>query len=234
MVEPSVPARRCDNAPVTASSDRRERLQRAVLYLVCSIRPGGRALDDVLAPALTGGVDIVQLRDKEASKDELLAAAAVARRLCDGAGALLILNDRPDLVQAAAADGCHVGQDDMDVPEARALAGDDAIVGQSTHFPAEIDAGAEADYIGVGPVYSTPTKPGRPAVGLELVRFAAAFAPVPFFAIGGIDASNVAAVGAAGARRVAVVRAIAEADDPRAAAAQLRAAIGREAVDGVA
>jgi len=215
-------------------TDRRERLERAVLYLVCSARPGGRALADVLAPALAGGVDVVQLRDKDASSDELLAAAAVARRLCDEAGALLILNDRPDLVQAAGADGCHVGQDDMDVPEARVLAGDEAIVGQSTHFPGEIDAATEADYIGVGPVHATPTKPGRPAVGIELVRFAGAFAPVPFFAIGGIDATNVAAVVDAGARRIAVVRAIAEAADPRAAAAQLRAAVMGEPVNGIA
>ncbi len=205
-----------------------------MLYLVCSTRPGGRPLEDVLAPALAGGVDIVQLRDKEASAAELLEAAAVARGLCDAADALLILNDRPDLVAAAAADGCHVGQDDMDVAAARALAGEGAIVGQSTHFPAEIDGATEADYIGVGPVHSTPTKPGRPAVGLELVRFAGAFAPVPFFAIGGIDASNVDAVVAAGARRIAVVRAISDAPDPRAAAAQLRAALVGEAIDGIA
>ena len=216
------------------SSDRRERLERAVLYLVCSLRPGGRALEDVLAPALAGGVDIVQLRDKQATNDELLAAAAIARGLCDEAGALLILNDRPDLVANAGADGCHVGQDDMDVSEARALAGEGAIVGLSTHFPDEIDAGSAADYIGVGPVHSTPTKPGRPAVGLELVRFAGFFAPVPFFAIGGIDSSNVAAVVEAGARRIAVVRAIADAADPRAAAAELRAAVLGEPIDGVA
>jgi thiamine-phosphate pyrophosphorylase len=214
--------------------DRRERLQHARLYLVCCTRPGGRAIEDVLTPALAGGVDIVQLRDKRASTEELLAAAAVARRLCDETGALLILNDRPDLVRAAGADGCHVGQDDMDVPEARALAGDAAIVGQSTHFPYEIDAAGGADYIGVGPVYATPTKPGRPAVGLELVRFAGAFAPVPFFAIGGIDAANVDAVVDAGARRIAVVRAIAEAADPRAAAARLRAAIAGEPIRGIA
>jgi thiamine-phosphate pyrophosphorylase len=219
---------------VPVSADRRARLERAVLYLVCSTCPGGRALADVLAPALAGGVDIVQLRDKLASDAQLLAAAAVARRLCDEAGALLIFNDRPDLVAEAGADGCHVGQDDMDVSAARALAGEGAVVGQSTHFPNEIDAAGEADYIGVGPVHSTPTKPGRPAVGLELVRFARAFAPVPFFAIGGIDATNVDAVVEAGARRIAVVRAIAEAADPRVAAAQLRAAIVGEPVNGIA
>jgi thiamine-phosphate pyrophosphorylase len=214
--------------------DRLALLERAVLYFICSTYPGGRPLEDVLAPALAGGVDIVQLRDKQASSDELLAAAAVARPLCDAAGALLILNDRPDLVAAAEADGCHVGQDDMDVSEARALAGEGAIVGQSTHFPGEVLAATEADYIGVGPVHATPTKPGRPAVGLELVSFAGAHASVPFFAIGGIDASNVDAVVAAGARRIAVVRVIADAADPRAAAAQLRAAIVGEPIHGIA
>jgi len=219
---------------VALPADRRALLERAVLYLVCSTRPGGRALADVLAPALAGGVDIVQLRDKHATTSDLLAAAAVARRLCDEAGALLILNDRPDLVQQAGADGCHVGQDDMNVRDARALAGEGAIVGQSTHFPGEVVAAAEADYIGVGPVHATPTKPGRPAVGLELVRFAEAHARVPFFAIGGIDASNVGAIVDAGARRVAVVRAIADAPDPRAAAAGLRAAIVGEPIRGIA
>jgi thiamine-phosphate pyrophosphorylase len=204
--------------------ERRTRLQDARLYLVCDLRPGGRDLAEVLAPALAGGVDIVQLRDKQAGDDELLAAAAIARRLCDDAGALLILNDRPDLVLAAAADGCHVGQEDMDVAAARALAGPDALVGHSTHFPYQVDAAAAADYIGVGPVYATPTKPGRHPAGVELVRYAAFHAPVPFFAIGGIDAGNVDDVVAAGARRIAVVRAIAEAADPAGAAALLRAA----------
>jgi thiamine-phosphate pyrophosphorylase len=221
-------------ASVSEPRDRKTRLQEAVLYLVCSTRPGGRPLEDVLTGALAGGVDIVQLRDKAAGRDELLAAAAIARRLCDATGALLILNDRPDLVLESGADGCHVGQDDMDVPEARALAGEGAIVGQSTHFPGEIDVGDAADYIGVGPVFATPTKPGRRPVGLELVRFAGAHAPVPFFAIGGIDASNIDAVVDAGARRVAVVRAIADAADPRAAAAGLRAALVGEPVDGIA
>jgi thiamine-phosphate pyrophosphorylase len=219
---------------VPASDDRKARLRRAVLYLVCDLRPGGRALRDVLGPALDGGVDIVQLRDKQAGDEELLAAAAVARELCDAAGALLILNDRPDLVTAAGADGCHVGQDDVGIEQARELAGAGAIVGLSTHFPADIDAAGGADYVGVGPVHATPTKPGRPAAGLELVRFAAVHAPVAFFAIGGIDASNVDAVVAAGATRIAVVRAIADAADPRAAAGELRAAVAGERVDGIA
>ncbi len=212
--------------------ERRARLHDARLYLVCDLRPGGRALADVLAPALAGGVDVVQLRDKRAGRDELLSAATVARRLCAGTGALLILNDHPELVQEAGADGCHVGQDDMEAAAARALAGAGAVVGQSTHFPDEVDGASDADYIGVGPVYATPTKPGRHPVGVELVRFAAFHAPVPFFAIGGIDAGNVEDVVAAGARRIAVVRAITEAADPGAAAAALRAVLELEALNG--
>lgn len=208
---------------MTVLDERRARLHDARLYLVCGLRPGARTLADVLAAALAGGVDVVQLRDKDAGDDELLAAAAIARELCDEAGALLILNDRPELVAAARADGCHVGQDDIEPAAARALAGGDALVGQSTHFPGEIDASAQADYIGVGPVHATPTKPGRHPVGLELVRYAAFHAPVPFFAIGGIDAGNAQAIVDAGGRRIAVVRAIAEASDPGAAALALHA-----------
>ncbi|MEA2182349.1 MAG: thiamine-phosphate pyrophosphorylase [Solirubrobacteraceae bacterium] len=219
---------------MSVASARRDRLDSARLYLICGLRPGGRALEGVLGPALAGGVDIVQLRDKRATDAGLLAAAAVARRLCDGAGALLILNDRPDLVTAANADGCHVGQDDMDLQEARALAGPDALVGRSTHSPQDIENARGADYIGVGPVHATPTKPGRPAVGLGLVRHAAEHAPMPFFAIGGIDDSNVGAVVDAGARRIAVVRAIADATDPEGAAAALRRALTRQAVRGLA
>ena len=219
-------------AAMSDLDDRRARLQDARLYLVCDLLPGGRPLAGVLIAALAGGVDIVQLRDKTASDDELLAAAAIARGLCDDAGALLILNDRPDLVPAAGADGCHVGQQDMTPAAARALAGEDALVGQSTHLPSEIDASTDADYIGVGPVHATPTKPGRHPVGIELVRYAAFHAPVPFFAIGGIDAGNVHEIVAAGGRRIAAVRAIAEAADPGAAASALRAALANEPVNG--
>jgi len=179
----------------------------------------------VLHAALAGGVDVVQLREKGAGEAVLRAAAAVFRRACDEHGALFILNDRPDLAAACGADGVHLGQDDLPVPRARALVGADLLIGLSTHAPAEVDGARGADYIGVGPVHATPTKAGRPAVGLALVRHAAAHASVPWFAIGGIDADNVADVVAAGARRIAVVRAIAEACDPRAAAAALRAAV---------
>jgi thiamine-phosphate pyrophosphorylase len=206
------------------------RLDAARLYFVCDRTPGGRPLADVLAPALRGGVDVFQLRDKAASDAELLEAAAVARSLCDEAGALFVINDRPDLVAPTGADGVHVGQDDAGVAEAREIVGPDRIVGLSTHAPEQLASAAGADYVAVGPVHATPTKPGRPAVGLDYVRHAAAHATVPWFAIGGIDATNVEAVVAAGARRIVVVRAIAEAADPEGAARALRTAVAGELV----
>jgi thiamine-phosphate pyrophosphorylase len=212
-------------------SERRERLRAAQLYLVTGARPGGRALAEVLGPALRGGVDLVQLREKDASDEEILAAAAVARPLCEAAGALLFVNDRPDLAVRAGADGVHVGQHDTPVPAARDVVGPDLVVGLSTHAPEEIDA-ADADYIGVGPVHATPTKPGRLAVGLDLVRHAAGHADIPWFAIGGIDSASILAVVEAGATRVAVVRAITEADDPEAAARALRTALPEVVLHG--
>jgi thiamine-phosphate pyrophosphorylase len=205
---------------------RRERLRQARLYFVTDVRPG---LEELLAAALAGGVDTVQLRDKSASDDELVRAAAVFRRLCDEHGALFWLNDRPDLVAACGADGVHVGQDDMAAAEARRVAGGEVLVGLSTHSPAQLDAAlasGEADQLSVGPVWETPTKEGRPAAGLDYVRYAARVAgDRPWFAIGGIDLGNVREVIEAGASRVVVVRAIRDADDPRAAAAALRAAL---------
>jgi thiamine-phosphate pyrophosphorylase len=205
--------------PVT---NRQPRLDAAHLYLVCDAQP-----DSLLREALAGGVDIVQLRIKDGSDEQILAAAARFRALCDAHGALLIINDRPDLAVAAAADGVHVGQDDASVTAARAAVGPERLVGLSTHTPAQVDAAnlAGADYIGVGPVNATPTKPGRPAVGLELVRYAAAHSALPFFAIGGVAPGNLVDVRGAGARRVAVVRALTEATDPQATARQLRAAL---------
>jgi len=205
---------------------RRERLQRARLYFVTDVRPG---LEELLAAALAGGVDMVQLRDKSASDEELVRAAAVFRRLCDEHGALFWLNDRPDLVAACRADGVHVGQDDIPAAEARRLAGEEVLVGLSTHSPAQLDAAlaaGDADQLSVGPVWETPTKEGRPAAGLDYVRHAARVAGErPWFAIGGIDLDNVREVIAAGASRVVVVRAIRDADDPEAGARSLRAAL---------
>ena len=205
---------------------RHRQLERARLYLVC-----GERSDEFLERVLRGGVDLVQLRIKDGAPDERI--VAVARRyaaVCADHGALLILNDRPDLVVAGGADGVHVGQDDASVARARELVGEERLVGLSTHSPAQIDAANDAgvDYIGVGPIHATPTKPGRPAVGLELVSYAARRATVPFFAIGGIDESGAEAVARAGARRIAVVRALTEAEDPERAAQALRARLGGE------
>jgi thiamine-phosphate pyrophosphorylase len=191
-------------------------LEDARLYFVTGIVP-----ERVLAAALEGGVDVVQLREKDASGDELLAAGRLFRRLTRAAGALFVVNDSPELALRCEADGVHVGQDDLPVPEVRALVGD-LIVGLSTHSPEQIRAAEGVDYIGVGPVYATPTKAGRAPVGLELVEEAARAAALPWFAIGGIDLENVDEVVAAGASRIAVVRALRDADDPRATAQALR------------
>jgi thiamine-phosphate pyrophosphorylase len=203
-------------------TDRHARLRSAHLYLVCDDQS-----DEFLAGALGAGVDIVQLRMKDASADAIVSAGRRFASAAAAHGALFILNDRPDLVAATGADGVHVGQDDTTVADARATVGPDRIVGLSTHSPAQVDAAADAqvDYIGVGPVHATPTKPGRPAVGLDLVRYAAAHPSVPFFAIGGIAPANVAAVRDAGATRIAVVRALTDAPDVADAARSLRAGI---------
>jgi thiamine-phosphate pyrophosphorylase len=197
-------------------------LDSARLYFVCGCRPGGRPLADVLRPALAEGVDVFQLREKDGPDEVVLRHAEIARGLCDEAGATFVLNDRPDLVDAAGADGVHVGQDDTPVPEARATVGEDRIVGLSTHSEAQADAAAGVDYFAVGPIHATPTKEGRPAIGLAPVEHAARTATVPWFAIGGVDEHTLPAVLDAGARRVVVVRAIAEAADPAAATRTLR------------
>jgi thiamine-phosphate pyrophosphorylase len=205
---------------------RRERLRTARLYLCCEARPRGEDPEPLLAAALRGGVDIVQLREKSLPRREIELAAQTFRRLCDNHSALFIVNDDPDLARACDADGVHVGQDDLAASEARALLGPDAIIGLSTHSEEQIAASATApvDYISVGPIWETPTKEGRPAVGLDLIRHAAEQAPHPFFAIGGIDTDNAVQVVQAGAQRLCAVRAIRDAADPAAAATALRQA----------
>ena len=188
------------------------------LYLITAARPDLAAF---LEAAVAGGVDIVQVRDKELPDPELIPVLHEARRATERLGVPLVVNDRPDLAALVGADYVHVGQDDLPVEVARRFG---VAVGLSTHAREEID-GTDADYIGVGPVYATPTKEGRPPVGLELVRYAAEHARRPWFAIGGIDESNVADVVAAGAHRIAVVRAIGDAADPELAAARLRSAL---------
>jgi thiamine-phosphate pyrophosphorylase len=216
---------------------RRERLRTARLYFVCDAQPRGEEPEALLRSALSGGVDIVQLREKELGRDAIERSARTFRRLCDTYSALFIVNDDPHLAIACDADGVHVGQDDASVEEAREALGPDAIVGHSTHSEEQIAAAAEqpVDYISVGPVWETPTKEGRPAVGLSLVEHAAKSAARPFFAIGGIDPSNAEEVVRAGARRLGVVRAIRDAGDPAAAAESLRralAVIGESAPGG--
>ncbi len=207
---------------------RRERLRTARLYFVCEARPGGADPEALLHAALGGGVDIVQLREKELGRDEVERSARTFRRLCDTYSALFIVNDDPYLAQSCDADGVHVGQDDASATDAREILGPEAIVGLSTHSEEQLAASASqsVDYVSVGPIWETPTKAGRPGVGLGLVEHAAAHAPHPFFAIGGIDAANAGEVVAAGARRLGVVRAIRDAEDPGAAAAALRRALG--------
>jgi len=206
------------------------RLAQARLYFVTDASTNEHALREALA----GGVDVLQLREKDSGDDAILAVAATFRSVCAEHGALFVLNDRPDLAVAAGADGVHLGQDDEPVAAVRERLGRELLIGISTHSREQLEAALEtdADYVCVGPVYATPTKPDYPAVGLELVRHAAEVVQRPWFAIGGIDGANVSEVAAAGAPRVVVVRAIRDAPDPRAAAAGLRAAV-EEAATGV-
>jgi thiamine-phosphate diphosphorylase len=203
----------------------RERLRTARLYFVCDARPRGEDPEGLLRAALGGGVDIVQLREKELGRTEIERAGDTYRRVTDTYSALFIVNDDPDLARACDADGVHVGKAE-EVGAARELLGPDAIVGLSTHSEAEIDDAAElpVDYIAVGPIWETPTKPGRPAIGLEPISYAAEHASQPFFAIGGVSPLNAEEVVRAGAGRLCVVRAIRDAPNPNVAAETLRRA----------
>jgi thiamine-phosphate pyrophosphorylase len=219
---------------------RQERLRTARLYFVCDAGRTPEELDALLGQALAGGVDVIQLRDKHAPDGALRAAGGLFREAASAAGALFILNDRPDLVGELGADGVHVGQEDAPVSDARAAAGAGALVGLSTHAPPQLDTALQAsapnrpDYVSVGPVWETPTKPGRPAAGIDYVRYAAANTDpdLPWFAIGSIDTSNVAEVVTAGARRIVVVRAIRDSEEPAAIARELRAAVAEPAAAG--
>lgn len=208
---------------------RHEALARARLYFVCDAGFDPTELEALLGQALQGGADLIQLRDKDAPPAALRAAASLFRSAAEEAGALFLVNDDPALAREAGADGVHVGQDDADVATARAEAGEGALVGLSTHEPTQLEAAlaaegaARPDYLSVGPVWETPTKRGRPAAGLDYVHFAAehAGAELPWFAIGSIGPGNLGEVVAAGARRIVVVRAIRDAEDPAQAAATL-------------
>jgi len=213
-------------APRMDGPARRERLARARLYLVLEAEPHGADPRPLLDAALRGGVDVVQLREKALAGDTLVAAAKPFRAACSDHGALFVLNDRPDLVEACGADGVHVGRSDTRVEEARALVGPDRLVGLSASTAEELAAVDGADYVGVT-AFETPTKDDAVAGGLELLHAAARTLTLPWFAIGGIELSNIAEVVAAGAPGAAVVRAIRDAEDPEAAARRLRRALDR-------
>ena len=203
----------------------RERLADARLYLCTDARREQGDLPQFLDAVLAGGVDIVQLRDKGMEAGEELEHLAVFADACRRHGKLLAVNDRADVAHAIGSDVLHLGQGDLPVPAARAVLGAGPLIGRSTHAEAEVDAALTepgVDYFCTGPCWPTPTKPGRHAPGLDLVRYAASRAPErPWFAIGGIDAGNLDEVLDAGARRAVVVRAITAAADPGAAAAGL-------------
>jgi thiamine-phosphate pyrophosphorylase len=204
----------------------RERLARGRLYVVTDARERRGDLRAFLDAILGAGVDIVQLREKDAEAGDLLRWAETFRTAADQHGALFTVNDRADVALAAGADGVHVGQGDLPVSWARRILGPDVIVGLSCHSAADqASAPPEADYLTAGPIHATPTKPGRAGTGLELVRSAATNVVRPWFAIGGIDPSNIWEVVDAGATRIVVVRAVTEADDPAAAVKALRAAL---------
>ena len=204
---------------------RKARLETSRLYLCTGIRDGGEDLTRFLEAVLSNGVDIVQMREKEADETSKREAATIFRELSDKHAALFIVNDDPNLAASCDADGVHLGQEDMSPEKAREILGEDVLIGRSTHSPDELQRALDepVDYLGVGPVNETPTKPGRPGVGIDYVRFAAERATKPFFVTGGMNIETIPAVLHAGASRVVVVRALTEAADAGAAANELRA-----------
>ncbi|QPP09320.1 thiamine phosphate synthase [Streptomyces bathyalis] len=208
-----------------SATNARRLLASARLYLCTDARKEQGDLPEFLDAVLRGGVDIVQLRDKTMEAAEELEHLSVFADACKRHGKLLAVNDRADVAHASGSEVLHLGQGDLPVPAARAVLGDDVLIGRSTHAEAEAAAAAAepgVDYFCTGPCWPTPTKPGRHAPGLDLVRYTASLGTArPWFAIGGIDASNLDEVLDAGARRVVVVRVLTGADDPEAAAAGL-------------
>jgi len=191
------------------------------LYLVTdrSKFTDNNAFLDAVAASLKGGTQVVQLREKTATAKEFAELARQVRELCAVYEAIFIINDRVDIALAVGADGVHLGQEDLDINSARKILGNDSIIGLSTHCPEQALTAVEsgADYIGVGPVYTTPTKPGRPSVGLEYVEWTAKNINIPWFAIGGINLDNTEEVITAGAPGIAAVRAIINSENPEEA-----------------
>jgi thiamine-phosphate pyrophosphorylase len=214
--------------PALSGDEIRARLDAARLYLCTDARTDRGDLAEFADAALAGGVDVIQLRDKTGALEARgeIAALEVLAEACARHGALLSVNDRADVALAVGADVLHLGQDDIPVPLARRILGDQVVIGRSTHSVDQALAAASepgVDYFCTGPCWPTPTKPGRSAPGLDLVRAtAAASVSRPWFAIGGIDGPRLPEVLAAGASRIVVVRAITEAADPTAAARELR------------
>ncbi len=200
-------------------------IETARLYLCTDARKDRGDFADFVAAAYAGGVDVIQLRDKDLDAGQELEFLGVLRSVAEQAGKLFSVNDRADLALLSGAPVFHVGQKDLPLPAARSLVGTSVTLGLSSHDPVQISAAAadpNTDYFCVGPLWATPTKPGRAAVGLEMVEHAASLGTAkPWFAIGGIDLGNVEQVVEAGASRIVVVRAITDADDPTAAAQEL-------------
>lgn len=209
--------------PHTDAAARRRRLREARLYLVTDDATPEAELPRLVAEAVAGGVDMVQLRRKQVQPEKLLAVAQELREVCARGGALFLVDDHVELATAVGADGVHLGQEDSPVGKARQLLGEDPIIGLSTHGPDQARASVHlpVDYISAGPVFATPTKPGRPATGMAYVEDAAGISRVPVVAIGGLTSASEAV--AAGADIVGVVRALCGAADPRAAAQRIRA-----------
>ncbi len=218
MSHPSVTHDAIPVAPAPSIADAR-------LYVCTDARRDRGDFADFLRAAYAGGVDVIQLRDKSLEAAEELELLAVLRSVAEEFGRLWAVNDRADIALLSGAPVVHVGQKDLPLPALRSLVGPSAALGLSSHDPAQASAAAAdplADYFCVGPLWATPTKPGRAAVGLELVEHAAALGTAkPWFAIGGVDLSTVDAVVAAGASRIVVVRAVTDAGDPTAAAQEL-------------
>lgn len=216
-------------APARTGDWRRTRLAAARLYLCCGLDAGAGDLAGFLERVLAAGADIVQLRDKHAGEDELVAGAGVFRAAAHRHDALFVLNDEPLFAADADADGVHVGQDDAPLIEARRAVGRDRLVGYSTHSAAQVDAAlaADCDYFAVGPVHATPTKQGRDGIGTLPVRHAAAIADRPWFVTGDMRMGTAPEVLAMGAPGIVVVRAVTEAPDPAAAVAELSAMLRR-------